>query len=125
MIQVHEIRIGNILSLIDEEEVDPSKVVSIDEVGLVQLENTEYPENVDNIVGVRIPPGFFAEKEKLLNQLRTLGFTISPLQIGENWINFVGIEFKGAFIKACFFIHELQNTMIDLTGIDPYAVEDI
>jgi hypothetical protein len=125
MIEIHEIRIGNILSLIDEEEIDSSKVVSIDEIGLVQLENTEYPENIENIVGVTIPSGFFAEKEKLLNQFRTLGFIISPFQIGENKINFVGIEFKGAFIKACFFIHELQNTMIDLTGIDPYAAEDI
>lgn len=125
MIEVHDIRIGNILSLIDEEEIDPSKIVSIDEIGLVQLENTEYPENIENIVGVRIPSGFFSEKEKMLNQLRTLGFIISPFQIGENRINFVGIEFKGTFIKACFFIHELQNTMIDLIGIDPYALPSI
>ncbi len=125
MIEVHDIRIGNILSLIDEEEIDPSKVVSIDEIGLVQLESTEYPENIENIVGVAIPSGFFAEKEKLLNHLRILGFIISPFQVGENRINFVGIEFKGAFIKACFFIHELQNIMIDLVGIDPYSLGNI
>jgi hypothetical protein len=125
MIEVHEIRIGNILSLIDEEEIDPSKVVSIDEIGLVQLESTEYPENIENIVGVTIPPSFFVKQEKLLNQLRTLGFIISPLQIGEEGINFVGIEFKGVLIKACFFIHELQNIMIDLIGIDPYALGTI
>jgi hypothetical protein len=125
MIEVHNIRIGNILSLIDEEEVDPSKVVSIDEIGLVQLESTDYPENVENIVGVTIPLEFFTEKEKLLDQLCRLGFVISPFQIGGNRIKFVGIEFKGTFIKACFFIHELQNTMIDLAGIDPYAVDDI
>jgi hypothetical protein len=125
MISVHDILICNILSLIDEEEIDPSKVVSIDEIGLVQLESTEYPENIENMVGIRIPSSFFAEKEKMLNQLRTLGFIISPFQIGENRINFVGIEFKGTFIKACFFIHELQNTMIDLIGIDPYALPSI
>lgn len=122
MVEVYDIRIGNILCLIDEEELDPSKVVSIDEIGLVQLESTEYPENIENIVGVTIPSGFFAEKEKLLSQLRTLGIIISPFQIGENSIKFVGIEINGTFIKACFFIHELQNTMIDLIGIDPYAL---
>ena len=121
MIKVHQIRIGNILCLIDEEKTDPSKVVSVDENGLVQLESTEYPESIENIVGVPIPSGFFAENGNLLNELRTLGFTISPYQVGENRISFVGIEFKDAIIKACFFIHELQNTLIDLTGIDPYA----
>jgi len=121
MIEVQEIRIGNILCLIDEEKPDPSRVVSVDEIGLVQLENTEYPESIENIVGVPIPSDFFAERENLLNELRTLGFTISLYQVGDNKISFVGIEFKDAFIKACFFIHELQNTLIDLTGIDPFA----
>jgi hypothetical protein len=122
MIEVQEVRIGNILCLIDEEKEDPSKVVSVDENGLVQLENTEYPESIDNIVGVPIPSGFFAEKENLLNELLTLGFTLSPFHIEDNNINFVGIIFKDTFIKACFYIHELQNTLIDLTGIDPYAL---
>lgn len=122
MIEVYDIRIGNILCLIDEKERDPSKVVSIDEIGLVQLESTEYPENIENIVGVSIPSSFFAEKQRLLNQLRILGVIISPFQIGENEIKFVGIELNGTFIKACFFIHELQNIMIDLIGIDPYAL---
>ena len=122
MLDVHDLRVGNILALIGDEMIASSPIVAIDEIGLVHLEGMEYPENIDNMVGVPFQPGFFLEKADIVNSARKLGMLISQFLKSGDIIYSVNIEFHGTFIKACFFIHELQNTMIDLIGIDPYAL---
>ena len=122
MLDVRDLRVGNILALIGEEMTTPSPIVAIDEIGLVHLEGMDYPENIDNMVGVPFQPGFLVERSQVVNSARKLGMFISPLVKGDNIIHSVNVEFHGTFIKECFFIHELQNTMIDLIGIDPYAL---
>ena len=122
MLTVNELRIGNILSVIDEEKLDPSKVVSLDEVGLVQLESTAYPENIENIVGVPIPLVFFNENEKIIEEVRAFGVIILPFKRRHHPVNSVHVKFYGRLIKACIYIHELQNIMIELLGIDPWSI---
>ena len=122
MLYVHDLRVGNILALIGEETIASSPVVAIDEIGLVHLEGMDYPENIENMVGVPFRSGFFVEKTEVINSAQKLGLVILPFMNSESIIHSVKIEFHGTFIKECFFIHELQNTMIDLVGIDPYAL---
>jgi len=122
MLDVHDLRVGNILALIGEEMIASAPVVAIDEVGLVHLEGMDYPENIENMVGVPFHSGFFVEKADVVNAAQKLGLVILPFMKSESIIHSVNIEFHGTFIKECFFIHELQNTMIDLVGIDPYAL---
>lgn len=120
MLDVHDLRVGNILALIGEEMIASSAIGAIDEIGLIHLEGMEYPENLDNMVGVPFHFGFFIEKADVVNTALKLGMLIFPVLKNEDIIYSVNIEFRGTFIKACFFIHELQNIMIDLIGIDPY-----
>ena len=122
MLDVRDLWVGNILALIGEEMTTPSPIVAIDEIGLVHLEGMDYPENIDNMVGVPFQPGFLVERSQIMSSARKLGMLISPMLKGDDIIHSVNIEFHGTFIKECFFIHELQNTMIDLIGIDPYAI---
>ena len=122
MLDVHDLRVGNILALIGEEMIGSSPIVAIDEIGLVHLEGMEYPENIDNMVGVPFQSAFFLEKADVVNSALKMGMLILPLLKSNDIIHSVKIEFHGILIKECFFIHELQNTMIDLIGIDPYAL---
>jgi hypothetical protein len=122
MLDVHDLRVGNILALIGEEMIASAPVVAIDEIGLVHLEGMDYPENIENMVGVPFHLGFFVEKTEVVNSAQKSGMVILPFMKSESIIHSVNIEFHGTFIKECFFIHELQNTMIDLIGIDPYAL---
>ena len=122
MLDVHDLRVGNILALIGEEMIASAPVVAIDEIGLIHLEGMDYPENIENMVGVPFHLGFFVEKMEVINAAQKLGIVILPFMKSESIIHSVNIEFHGTFIKECFFIHELQNTMIDLVGIDPYGL---
>jgi len=122
MLDVHDLLVGNILALIGEEMIGSSPIVAIDEIGLVHLEGMEYPENIDNMVGVPFQSSFFLEKADVVNSALKMGMLILPFLKSNDIIHSVNIVFHGILIKECFFIHELQNTMIDLIGIDPYAL---
>ena len=121
MLNVHDLRVGNILALIGEEFIAPTPIVAIDESGLIHLEGMDSPESIENMAGVPIPPDFFIEKEALIGQMQMLGLVISPFRSLAISDSAVQVGFNGTFIKVCSFIHELQNIMLDLMGIDPFA----
>ncbi|MBS1666669.1 MAG: hypothetical protein JST58_04760 [Bacteroidetes bacterium] len=120
MLDVHDLRVGNILALIGEEFIAPTQIVAIDESGLVHLEGMDSPESIENMVGVPVPPTFFIEKKSLIDKLGGMGLIVSPLGLLGSVNHAVRVEFKGATIKDCSFIHELQNMLIDLVKTDPF-----
>ena len=108
------LRLGNIVALVDRPEM-PDRVLIL-EPGLVHLMNRDEADDEKNIIGVRVSEQVLAQYQLPFNcwhESGTIEIFIDVSQDNEQAIlHCLGIK------RNVFFLHEIQNLVLDLTGED-------